>query len=324
MRGVYAGFQLDRRAFGPDAVILAGVALLLVERGELRSYLEPGEPAWLADGDVLVLGPLQSAGLSARRGGAHGITFRAQGEWLARALALAGLELESAPLRAATLRAGTHAARRAALLLRELSAPASAPVSASRLAQIARALELLGIAVAAHSDAQAEGPRQRRSAARVALAEALDALAREPRDGMTLSRLATRLGLSERQVSRLVHERLGSSLGDHVAELRVGRAKRLLLESDLAVIEVAAEAGFGSLGHFNQVFRSRSGSTPSAFRAAARRRAEEMLVKPAQPPEPGGGAISCDCADGREARPSLRSSHFTIESTQAERGTLPS
>ena len=319
-----AGFQLEWLEFGPNTVNLAGVALLLVERGELRSYLEAGEPARLAEGDVLVLGPLQSAGLSARRSGARGITFHAQGEWRARGFALAGLEPGSAPLRTATLRAGTHVARRAALLLRELSAPVSEPVSESQLARTARALELLGIAVAARSDEQAEGPRQRRSAARGALAEALEALASEPRGGVPLSRLAARMGLSERQVSRLVHERLGSSLGDHVAELRVAYAKRLLMESDRAVIDVAAEAGFGSLGHFNQVFRSRSGSTPSAFRAAARRRAEEMLVAPAQPPEPGGGAISYDGADGRDARGSLLSSRCTIESTQAEKGTLPS
>ena len=321
---MYTGFQLEQRAFGPDAVICEGVAFLLVERGELRSYLEPGEPVRLADGDVLVLGPQETASLSARRNGAQGITFRAQGEWLARALALAGLELESAPLRAATLRAGTHAARRAALLLRELAAPASEPVPETRLAQTARALELLGIAVAARSDALAEAPRQRRSAARVALAEALEALAREPGHGLTLSGLATRLSLSERQASRLVHERLGSSLGDHVAELRIARAKRLLAESDLAVIDVAAEAGFGSLGHFNQVFRSRSGSTPSAFRASARRRAEAIPVAPVQPPEPGAGAVTCDGADTFEARASRRSSRFTIESTQAERETLPS
>ena len=319
-----AGFQLERLSFGPDALTCQGLALVLVERGDVRSYLAPGEPGRLADGDVLVLGPREAAGLSARRSGAQGIVFRAQGEWLARALALAGLALESAPLRAATLRAGTQAARRAALCLRELAAPASEPLSEAPLTPTARALELLGIALAAGSQAQAEAPRQRRSAARLALAEALEALAREPSDGLTLSRLAARLALSERQASRLVRERLGSSLGDHVTELRVARAKRLLLESDLAVIDVAAEAGFGSLGHFNQVFRSRIGSTPSAFRIAARRRGAAASSAPAQPPEPGGGALACGSADGRDARPSLRSSCFTIESTQAERGTPPS
>ena len=55
-----------------------------------------------------------------------------------------------------------------------------------RLRQAVRALELLAIAVAAGSQAQAEAPRRRRSVARLALAEALEALAREPGDGLTL------------------------------------------------------------------------------------------------------------------------------------------
>jgi AraC-like DNA-binding protein len=321
---VNAGFQLERRVFGPEAVTLEGVALVLVESGVLFTVLEPDEPTRLVDGDLLLLGPLQSAGLSARRVAAVGSVFRAQGEWLARALALAGLALESAPLRAATLRAGTHEARRAARCLRELAALLDEPSSDARLASAARAFDLLGIALAARLSAQAEVPRARRSAARSALAGALEELARDPRAGLSLAHLAARLGVSERQASRLVHERLGTSLGDHVAELRVACAKRLLLESDLAVIDVAGEAGFGSLGHFNQVFRSRSGCTPSAFRSGARRRSEAPPPAALQPPETGGTAIVDDGADVRVARASLRSSCFTIESTQTERGTLPS
>ena len=318
-----AGFRLERLAFGPDAITCRGVSLVLVECGELRAYLAPDEPGRLAEADVLVLGPRDVADLSARRSGTVGIVFRAEGEWLARALALAGLELELAPLRAATLRAGTHAARRAALCLRALAAPAGEPLPETPFGEAAYALELLGIAVAAGAQVQSAAPRQRRSVARRALAEALETLTREPSDGLTLSRLAKRLGLSERQASRLVRERLGSSLGDYVTELRVARAKRLLVESDLAVIDVAADAGFGSLGHFNQVFRSRSGSTPSAFRMAARQRAAAETLSRPQAPVPGGGALACGSSEARVARASLRSSLFTIESTQAERGTRP-
>jgi AraC-like DNA-binding protein len=321
---VNAGFQLERLAFGPDTLTCPGVSLVLVEHGELRAYLAPGEPGRLAEADVLVLGPREAAGLSARRSGAVGVVFRAQGEWLARALALAGLEPESAPLRAATLRAGTHAARRAALCLRALAASAREPLGEAPLAEAVHALELLAIAVAAGAQLQTQAPRQRRSVARLALGEALETLAREPSSGLTLSRLAERLGLSERQASRLVRERLGSSLGDHVTDLRVARAKRLLVESDLAVIDVAVNAGFGSLGHFSQVFRLRSGTTPSTFRAAARQRAAAETIARTQPPVPGGGALACGSADARLTRASLRSSRFTIESIQAERGTRPS
>lgn len=293
---------------------------MLLERGELRTYLEPGEPTRLFDGDVLSIGPGESVRVLARQGGAQGIVFRAKGVWLTHALALAGLDLGSAPMRAATLRAGTRAARHAALCLRDLASSTRELAADVRLARTARALELFGIAISASPGESPDPPRQRRSPAHAVLAHELDTLARDPSCSLTLSRLARRLGLSERQTSRLVHERLGISLGGHLSALRIARAKSLLLESDLAVIDVAEEAGFGSLGHFNHVFRSHTGDTPSAFRRGARRAA----AAPVQPPEAGGGGIASDRGRACDARCSPRSSRFRIASTQTERGTLPS
>ena len=309
-----AGFQIESRGFGEGPTTCNGVALALVEAGELRVYLAPGEPLRLAEADVLVLGPGETALISALRSGTRGILFRARGEWLARALALAGLGLASAPPRAATLRAGTHAARCAANRLRELAAPAGEPTPEARLVRAARALELLGFTFAPGGDADDAAPRPRRSLARGALVDALAELEREPHAGASLAGLALRLGLSQRQTSRLVHERLGCSLGEHVTRLRIARAQRLLAESSLSVIDVAAEAGFGSLGHFNHVFRSRSGSTPSEFRGGARQRAHASPS--VQPPASGGRPVACAGADGRDAHASPRSSSSVMASDQ--------
>jgi AraC-like DNA-binding protein len=319
------GYEIEQGVLTGDTQIDAGAALVLVERGVLRAWLAPDEPVRLGEADVLILAGGEPARLSAGRKRAHAISFRVQGEWLARALALAGLEPGSALPRAATLRAGSHAARQAALHLRELAARAHEPSGPPlRLAHCAAAMSLLAITFVARSDGHAEAPRQRRSAARLALADALGALAREPRDGLTLPRLAERLQLSERQASRLVHERLGRSLGEHVTELRIARAKQLLAHSDLAVIEVAAEAGFGSLGHFNQVFRSRSGGTPSAFRAAAQQRAQATGGAADQPAVPKREEASDAGSGRRDTLASPRSSRFAIASTHAASETLPS
>jgi AraC-like DNA-binding protein len=318
------GFQIEQGVLDAETAIAPGAALLLVERGTLRAWLAPDEPIRLGEADALVLAGDEPARLSGGRQRAHGICFRVQGEWLARALALAGLEPGSAPLRAATLRAGTHAARQAALHLRQLAARAHEPGVPLRLADCASALSLLAIVFAARSDGLAEAPRRRRSPARLALADALDGLAREPRDGLSLPRLASQLGLSERHASRLVHERLGRSLGEHVTELRVACAKQLLAQSDLAVIEVAAEAGFGSLGHFNQVFRARSGGTPSAFRAAAQQLARVAGGAADQPGEGKRAEAADDGSGPRDTLASPRSSRFAIASTHTASETLPS
>ena len=68
-----------------------------------------------------------------------------------------------------------------------------------------------------------------------------------------------------------------------MTRLRVDRARRLLDESALPVIEVAAETGWSSLAHFNAVFRRHTGHTPTAYRARLRRVGAPMAATlPAQ------------------------------------------
>jgi AraC-like DNA-binding protein len=51
------------------------------------------------------------------------------------------------------------------------------------------------------------------------------------------------------------------------------RASRLLRESDRTLGDVAAQVGYDSESSFSRVFRKRFGSSPGAFRRAARSRA---------------------------------------------------
>lgn len=282
-RPMREGFRIERLELDSDPHPIIGFALACVVRGELRARLAGSDPVALAAGDILVVGLREAGALATRRGRALILLFRAQGEWLARALALAGFEPEPAQPRAATLRAGSDPARRAAQGLRELASSAGRNAAGAVLARACRALELLAIGLSAQPDPLA--PAGRRASTRgLALEAALDKLGEGPLEQLTLSRFAAGLGFSERQASRLVRERLGCSYGDHVGALRIARAQLLLAESDLPVIEVAAEAGFGSLGHFNQRFRASTGRTPSQFRAAVR-----APRAPPRPPDSGAG-----------------------------------
>jgi AraC-like DNA-binding protein len=275
------GFHVERRELAGEALAIAGLAAALVVHGELRARPCEGESSRLAAGDVLVIAAGSGSALAPAGGRSEVILFRAQAGWLAGALALAGFEPEPPPSRAAVLRAGTPAARRAGQQLRVLAQAAAASEAAEPLARAARALDLLAVALAARGVAPT--PSARRASPRAAALErALEALAEAPLQDLTLACFAARLGFSQRQASRLVRERLGCSFGEHVAALRLGRAERLLIESELPVIEVAGESGFGSLAHFNQRFRARTGRTPSAYRAAMRR----PHATPPRPPAP--------------------------------------
>jgi transcriptional regulator GlxA family with amidase domain len=89
---------------------------------------------------------------------------------------------------------------------------------------------------------------------------------REGLEHASLAALATRIGLSERQVSRLFRAQYGATFREHLSERRLEHAKALLADGARSVIQVAGETGWSSLAHFNAVFRRRVGLTPTQYR----------------------------------------------------------
>ncbi|WP_417674203.1 helix-turn-helix domain-containing protein [Pseudodonghicola sp.] len=85
---------------------------------------------------------------------------------------------------------------------------------------------------------------------------------------LTLQRLARRVKIPARKISRAVNDRRGCSVSDLVNGYRVREAMRLLRDSDLPVTQVMLEAGFQTKSNFNRVFKETAGVTPSAYRSA--------------------------------------------------------
>jgi AraC family transcriptional regulator, regulatory protein of adaptative response / methylated-DNA-[protein]-cysteine methyltransferase len=81
--------------------------------------------------------------------------------------------------------------------------------------------------------------------------------------------LAERLVIGARHLNRLVQRHLGASPVQAGQTTRVQRAKRLLDESALPMVEIAMRAGFGSLRRFNAVFAEVYRRPPTAIRRAA-------------------------------------------------------
>ena len=78
--------------------------------------------------------------------------------------------------------------------------------------------------------------------------------------------LAERLGIGSRHLGRLFQRHIGASPMQVARTLRVQRAKRLLDQTSLPMLEVAARAGFTSLRRFNAVFAEVYGRPPSDLR----------------------------------------------------------
>jgi AraC family transcriptional regulator len=59
-------------------------------------------------------------------------------------------------------------------------------------------------------------------------------------------------------------------VGEYLRRLRIDRAAEQLVWGDLPLAEIAIAAGFSDQSHFSNVFRRRTGISPSAFRREAR------------------------------------------------------
>ncbi|MCA1449830.1 helix-turn-helix transcriptional regulator [Ensifer sp. IC3342] len=78
--------------------------------------------------------------------------------------------------------------------------------------------------------------------------------------------VARRLNISPRYLQRLL-EMSGMSFTQSVNELRLRKALALLTEvgdGPRRISDIALQAGFSDISHFNRLFRSRFGDTPSA------------------------------------------------------------
>lgn len=85
-------------------------------------------------------------------------------------------------------------------------------------------------------------------------------------DAASVSRLADRLGVGERQLRRLFLQHLGASPISVAQTRRVLFAKQLIHETRMPVGEVASAAGFGSTRRFNETFQNLFHRPPSALR----------------------------------------------------------
>ncbi|WP_375595000.1 GlxA family transcriptional regulator [Algihabitans albus] len=88
-------------------------------------------------------------------------------------------------------------------------------------------------------------------------------------DPLPRSDLARMAGLSTRQLERLFRRYLGKTPTRHYLELRLDRARLLLAQTSLSVLEVATACGFVSASHFSKCYREFYNRSPREDRAAA-------------------------------------------------------
>jgi AraC family transcriptional regulator len=123
-------------------------------------------------------------------------------------------------------------------------------------------------------DATPGGPASPRSDRQILDAVRAHIAARLDQD-LTLAALARRAGMSASCFSRWFRDQTGMTPHAFVLEARVARAKALLRESELPILEVALAVGFSSQSCLTVTFRRRAGITPAEYRAESSKKAKD-------------------------------------------------
>lgn len=98
--------------------------------------------------------------------------------------------------------------------------------------------------------------------------KAFDYLLSELTNDIRLSVIAQRLEMTDPGFSRFFKRNTGHGFIDLMRKLRIQRACRLLLQSDMSVSDICFEVGYANLSNFNRHFRVETGQTPSDYRRA--------------------------------------------------------
>jgi transcriptional regulator GlxA family with amidase domain len=97
---------------------------------------------------------------------------------------------------------------------------------------------------------------------------------------LSLLDIADGADLSRRQVERLFRQEMGRSPARYYLEIRLDRARHLLVQSAMPVVEVAVACGFVSASHFSKCYREIYNRSPQ------QERAERKIVVPSLRKEP--------------------------------------
>lgn len=83
---------------------------------------------------------------------------------------------------------------------------------------------------------------------------------------ISLSVLSEEFHLSAQYISQLFKSEIGVNFLAYLTNIRMEKAKSLLVSTSLSIAEVAEQSGYGDYRVFTKVFRKNEGITPSQYR----------------------------------------------------------
>jgi len=84
--------------------------------------------------------------------------------------------------------------------------------------------------------------------------------------GLSLGVVADRSKVPQAKIAELIQAHFGMTFKEYLNTIRLDEAKRLLIETDRYVSDIAYAVGYNSVPHFNRIFKTRFGASPNEFR----------------------------------------------------------
>lgn len=85
-------------------------------------------------------------------------------------------------------------------------------------------------------------------------------------EDIAVSDIAEHIGMSQSWLTKRFKQECGVNIVGYLLDVRIERAKALLSQTDMLILEIACATGFESPGYFISVFRRAVGMTPKAYR----------------------------------------------------------
>jgi AraC-like DNA-binding protein len=85
-------------------------------------------------------------------------------------------------------------------------------------------------------------------------------------DSFHSSRMSQHFAMSFKQINRLYKKEIGTTVYDYLMIKKINTAKMLLEDTDLSIKEIAYRIGYAEPYYFSNVFRKKTGITPTEYR----------------------------------------------------------
>jgi AraC-like DNA-binding protein len=85
---------------------------------------------------------------------------------------------------------------------------------------------------------------------------------------LTVNRIGSEIGILPVKITQILKEKKQCSYKQYLNAIRLAEAKRLLLETDRNIVDIAMKVGYNNVTHFNRIFKEVEGISPRQFRSS--------------------------------------------------------